>query len=99
MTASVSTPAIDLHDVAKTYGRTTALEGLSLTVGRGELVGLLGPNGAGKTTTIKLLLGLVRPSSGSGQVLGAPLGDRRVGAGPRRAAGRPPGASGHRLPA
>ena len=78
MTASVSTPAIDLHDVAKRYGKTTALEGLSLTVGRGELVGLLGPNGAGKTTTIKLLLGLVRPSAGSGQVLGAPLGDRRA---------------------
>ena len=78
MTASVSTPAIDLHDVAKTYGRTTALEGLSLTVGRGELVGLLGPNGAGKTTTIKLLLGLVRPTAGSGQVLGAPLGDRQA---------------------
>jgi len=74
----VSTPAIDLHDVAKTYGRTTALEGLSLTVGRGELVGLLGPNGAGKTTTIKLLLGLVRPTAGSGQVLGAPLGDRQA---------------------
>jgi len=74
----VSTPAIDLHDVAKTYGKTTALEGLSLTVGRGELVGLLGPNGAGKTTTIKLLLGLVRPTAGSGQVLGAPLGGRQA---------------------
>jgi ABC-2 type transport system ATP-binding protein len=74
----VSTPAIDLHDVAKSYGKTTALEGLSLTVGRGELVGLLGPNGAGKTTTIKLLLGLVRPTAGSGQVLGAPLGDRQA---------------------
>jgi ABC-2 type transport system ATP-binding protein len=78
VTASVSTPAIDLRDVAKTYGRTTALEGLSLTVGRGELVGLLGPNGAGKTTTIKLLLGLVRPTAGSGQVLGVPLGDRHA---------------------
>jgi ABC-2 type transport system ATP-binding protein len=74
----VSTPAIDLHDVAKTYGKATALEKLSLTVGRGELVGLLGPNGAGKTTTIKLLLGLVRPTAGSGQVLGAPLGDRHA---------------------
>jgi ABC-2 type transport system ATP-binding protein len=78
VTASVSTPAIDLHEVAKSYGKTTALEGLSLTVGRGELVGLLGPNGAGKTTTIKLLLGLVHPSAGSGQGLGAPLGDRRA---------------------
>ncbi len=55
MTASLSTPAIELDGVVKTYGRTTALAGLSLTVGRGELVGLLGPNGAGKTTTIKLL--------------------------------------------
>lgn len=79
----MSTPAIELDGVSKTYGRTVALDGLSLTVGRGELIGLLGPNGAGKTTTIKLLLGLVRPSAGSGRVLGAPLGDRRA----RRAIG------------
>ena len=72
----MSNPAIELDGVVKTYGRTTALAGLSLTVGRGELVGLLGPNGAGKTTTIKLILGLARPTSGSGRVLGAPLGDR-----------------------
>jgi ABC-2 type transport system ATP-binding protein len=74
----VSTPAIELEGVAKTYGTTVALHELDLTVGRGELVGLLGPNGAGKTTTIKLLLGLVRPSAGTGRVLGAPLGDRRA---------------------
>jgi ABC-2 type transport system ATP-binding protein len=72
----VSIPVIELDGVVKTYGRTTALDGLSLTVGRGELVGLLGANGAGKTTTIKLLLGLARPTTGSGSVLGAPLGDR-----------------------
>jgi ABC-2 type transport system ATP-binding protein len=72
----VSIPAIELDGVVKTYGRTTALDGLSLTVGRGELVGLLGPNGAGKTTTIKLLLGLARPTAGTGRVMGAPLGDR-----------------------
>ena len=72
----VSTPAIELAGIVKTYGRTTALDGLSLTVGRGELLGLLGPNGAGKTTAIKLLLGLARPTKGSGRVLGAPLGDR-----------------------
>ncbi len=76
MTASLSTPAIELDRVVKTFGRTTALDGLDLRVGRGELVGLLGPNGAGKTTAIKLLLGLARPTSGSGRVLGAPLGDR-----------------------
>jgi ABC-2 type transport system ATP-binding protein len=72
----VSTPVIELAGIVKTYGRTTALDGLDLTVGRGELVGLLGPNGAGKTTTVKLLLGLARPTSGTGRVLGAPLGDR-----------------------
>jgi len=69
-------PAIELDEVVKTYGRTTALDGLSLRVGRGELVGLLGPNGAGKTTTVKVLLGLARPTRGGGRVLGAPLGDR-----------------------
>ncbi len=68
--------AIELDGIVKTYGRTTALDGLSLRVCHGELVGLLGPNGAGKTTTIKLLLGLTRPTSGAGRVLGAPLGDR-----------------------
>ena len=80
MTASVSTaastPAIELRRVVKRFGKTTALDGLDLQVGRGELVGLLGPNGAGKTTTVKLLLGLVRPTAGTGSVLGAPLGDR-----------------------
>ena len=76
MTASLSTPAIELSGIIKTFGRTTALDGLDLVVGRGELVGLLGPNGAGKTTAIKLLLGLARPTAGTGSVLGAPLGDR-----------------------
>src|SRR5688500_11298059 len=76
--ANASTPAIELDGIVKTFGRTTALDGLSLTVGRGELVGLLGPNGAGKTTAIKLLLGLAGPTRGSGRVLGAPLGDRAV---------------------
>jgi ABC-2 type transport system ATP-binding protein len=76
VTASVSTAVIELDDVVKTYGTTTALAGLDLVVGRGEIVGLLGPNGAGKTTTIKLLLGLARPTAGHGRVLGAPLGDR-----------------------
>jgi ABC-2 type transport system ATP-binding protein len=75
---NASSPVIELDGIVKTFGRTTALDGLSLTVGRGELVGLLGPNGAGKTTAIKLLLGLARPTRGSGTVLGAPLGDRAV---------------------
>jgi ABC-2 type transport system ATP-binding protein len=78
VTASLSTPVIELDGIVKTYGRVTALDGLSLRVGPGELVGLLGPNGAGKTTAVKLLLGLARPTRGSGRVLGAPLGDRAV---------------------
>jgi ABC-2 type transport system ATP-binding protein len=76
VTASVSTAVIELDGIVKTYGSTTALAGLDLAVGRGEVVGLLGPNGAGKTTTIKLLLGMARPTAGSGRVLGAALGDR-----------------------
>lgn len=55
--------------------RVEPLKGISLAVHQGETFGLLGPNGAGKTTLLKLLLGLVRPSAGRGQVLGARLGD------------------------
>ncbi|HVG02144.1 MAG TPA: ABC transporter ATP-binding protein [Nitrospira sp.] len=60
-----------------------ALDGLSLTVGRGEIFGFLGPNGAGKTTTLKILLGLVRATSGRALLLERPAGDvdtrRRIG--------------------
>jgi len=76
MTATLAGPVIELRAITKRYGSTVALDGIDLDVGRGELVGLLGPNGAGKTTAIKLLLGLARPTSGVGLVLGAPLGDR-----------------------
>src|SRR3954452_17089145 len=68
--------AVEVEDLVKRYGRTTALAGLSMTVERGEVFGFLGPNGAGKTTAVKLLIGLARPTSGGGTVLGAPLGDR-----------------------
>jgi ABC-2 type transport system ATP-binding protein len=56
--------------LTKVYRRVTALEGLSLQVGRGEVYGLLGPNGSGKTTTIRLLLGLLRPTAGRATVAG-----------------------------
>jgi ABC-2 type transport system ATP-binding protein len=62
--------AIEIEDVRKNYGRTTALDGLTLSVDRGEVHGFLGPNGAGKTTTIRILLGLVRPDSGQARLLG-----------------------------
>ncbi len=68
--------AVETRELAKRYGRTDALAGLTLTVRRGEVFGFLGPNGAGKTTAVKLLLGLARPTGGQGRVLGAPLGDR-----------------------
>jgi ABC-2 type transport system ATP-binding protein len=76
-------PVIEVTDLRKVYRRVEALAGLSMAVQRGEVFGFLGPNGAGKTTTVKLLLGLARPTSGRGTVLGAPLGDlgarRRIG--------------------
>ncbi len=67
---------VQARGLRKTYGRRVALESLDLRVRPGQVVGLLGPNGAGKTTAVKLLLGLVRPTSGAGELLGRPLGDR-----------------------
>jgi ABC-2 type transport system ATP-binding protein len=75
------TAALEVNGLAKRYGATQALRGIDLTVGEGELVGLLGPNGAGKSTLVKSACGLVRPSSGSVRVCGAPAGSppaRRV---------------------
>ena len=78
-----SSPAVHTIELRKCYRRTVALEGLSITVRRGEIFGFLGPNGAGKTTAVKLLLGLIRPSAGEAMVLGAPVGDietrRKIG--------------------
>ncbi|WP_034090955.1 ABC transporter ATP-binding protein [Streptacidiphilus albus] len=68
-------PAVEAAGLVKRYGNArtgrTALSGLDLTVDRGEVFGFLGPNGAGKTTTIRLLLDLIRPTSGTLRVLGA----------------------------
>ncbi len=67
---------IETHALRKQFGREVAVADLSLSIARGEVFGFLGPNGAGKTTSLKLLLGLVEPTGGSGTVLGAPLGER-----------------------
>ena len=56
--------------------RVDAVQGISLTVERGQVFGFLGPNGAGKTTTIKMLMGLIHPSAGTASILGHPIGDR-----------------------
>ena len=78
LTPGPSSPAIHTVELAKHYGRTVALAGLTMTVPRGEIFGFLGPNGAGKTTAVKLLTGLVAPTSGEALVLGAPAGDVRA---------------------
>ncbi|MCU1614456.1 MAG: transporter ATP-binding protein [Frankiales bacterium] len=70
-------PAVWGSGLAKRYGRRSAVDGVSLTVGRGEVLGLLGPNGAGKTSIIKMLLGLVRPDAGEVLLLGRPARDPR----------------------
>src|SRR5512142_2576810 len=68
--------AIETHELRKQFGEQIAVKGLTLQVQAGEVFGFLGPNGAGKTTAIKMLLGLVAPTSGSASLLGAPLGNR-----------------------
>jgi ABC-2 type transport system ATP-binding protein len=68
------TAAFSTDNVVKRYGKTTALDGVTLQIGEGELLGLLGPNGAGKSTLVKIGCGLVRATSGSVQVCGFPAG-------------------------
>ncbi len=69
-------PAIDTQNLRKVFGDRAAVKGLTLQVQQGEVFGFLGPNGAGKTTSIKMLLGLIAPTSGSATLLGEPLGNR-----------------------
>jgi len=70
-------PAVWCSGLRKRYGRRTAVDGVSFTVARGEVLGLLGPNGAGKTTVIKMLLGLTRPDAGEVLLLGRHGSDPR----------------------
>ncbi|MGD0595180.1 MAG: ATP-binding cassette domain-containing protein [Acidimicrobiales bacterium] len=64
---------IEVMGLRKSFGSVVAVDGLSFTVERGAIVGLLGANGAGKTTTVRMMLGLIRPQSGSVTVLGEPI--------------------------
>jgi len=82
-------PAIEFRRLAKDYGRVRALDGIDLTVERGEIFGFLGPNGAGKTTAIRCLLDLIRPTSGQALLLG--FDSRRQSAEARRHVGYLPG--------
>lgn len=70
--------AVRILDLTKHYDDVVAIEDVSFAVENGEIFGYLGPNGAGKTTTIRLLLGLIRPTSGTAEVLGADIRDRQA---------------------
>jgi len=63
-----TSPAVMTHDLTRVFGQKVAVDHLNLTVQRGEFFGFLGPNGAGKSTSIKMMVGLLRPTSGSVQV-------------------------------
>ena len=81
--------AVHITELTKRYGSRTALAGLDLTVPAGHVVGLIGPNGAGKTTTLRILLDIIRPTSGQVRVLDAD--PRRGGPALRRRIGYLPG--------
>jgi ABC-type multidrug transport system ATPase subunit len=63
-------PLVETSGLGKRYGPVVTVQDLNISVRRGEVYGFLGPNGAGKTTTLRMLLGLIRPSSGTATVLG-----------------------------
>ncbi len=64
---------VSTHDLTKAFGNFTAVDRLNIQINRGEIYGFLGPNGAGKSTAIRMLCGILEPSSGSGKVLGYDL--------------------------
>ncbi|MBC7544802.1 MAG: ABC transporter ATP-binding protein [Candidatus Sericytochromatia bacterium] len=70
-------PVLAATDLVKRFNAVTAVDGISLTVGAGEILGLLGPNGAGKTTTIQMLLGIMKPTSGRITLFGLDLEHHR----------------------
>lgn len=71
MNQIMSEPVVVTRELTKKYGELTALDRLSIEVGKGKILGFIGPNGAGKTTTIKILVGLARPTSGTASIAGA----------------------------
>jgi ABC-2 type transport system ATP-binding protein len=74
---NVGAPAIAVENLVKRYPRGMAVDGINFTLPAGSITGLLGGNGAGKTTTIAMLMGLITPTSGSAQVLGAEMPRQR----------------------
>jgi ABC-2 type transport system ATP-binding protein len=74
-TGIVNKYAVEVENLTKTFGDFTAVDGVRFNIRTGEIFGFLGPNGAGKTTTIRMLLGLLRPTSGRASVLGFDIVD------------------------
>src|SRR5271168_4948375 len=70
-----SSLAVSTAGLTKRFGDRTVVDGLALAIPSGSVCGFVGPNGAGKTTTIRMLLGLVRPTSGSGTILGGSIAE------------------------
>jgi ABC-2 type transport system ATP-binding protein len=68
--------SIEIVQLLKTYGQQKAVNGISFTVGKGEIVGFLGPNGAGKSTTMKMITGYITPDAGTVSVCGIPVTER-----------------------
>ena len=68
-----ASPMIELHGITKTYGSFNALKGISLSINQGEIFGFLGVNGAGKTTTLRILAGILRPTTGTAFIGGFSL--------------------------
>ena len=61
---------IEIKNLTKEFGQLKAVDNLNIDINESEIFGLLGPNGAGKTTTVRLLTGMIQPTSGTGKVLG-----------------------------
>ncbi len=78
--ADPTIPSISVQNLTKTYGAFRALDNISFTVEKGEIVGFLGPNGAGKSTTMRILSGLMMADSGSASICGVPVASDAIGA-------------------
>ena len=78
MFAMQTDKSLEIENASRAFDDVKAVEGLTLSLGKGEIMGFLGTNGAGKTTTIKMLLGLLRPTSGTVRVMGGDPADSEV---------------------